>query len=78
MTAAGFRLDAKAEREVQEDARLALLPLDLSKPVIGAWRVSCASEANALWRRRAQAASRGAIDVAPPSSASEDSLGVLA
>ena len=37
-----------------------LLPLDLSKPVIGAWRLSCASEANALWPRPAQAASRGA------------------
>ena len=26
--------------------------LDLSKLVIGAWRLSCASEANALWPRR--------------------------
>jgi hypothetical protein len=79
MTTAGCRLDAEDEgRGFGKMRGKALLPLDLSRPVIGRADRREWVEAGCFraWLHPSQAASRGAIDVAPSASASEDSLGV--
>jgi hypothetical protein len=79
MTAAGCRLDAEDERERFWKTRgQAPSPLALSRRLSRPDNRLESSKRviSRAWLRPSQAASRGAIDVAPSSSASEDSLGV--